>query len=313
MFGNFKERLFSHEILKKSGCLLSTHSLHCQSLGPLLFMNHSLRRYLTPGLKLYLLKIALPLMSCCWIQNLLGLTPQEVIQKFIQTQAPQLQYISPWGRATPQAPHYADLDTQIYSNLKALEQIGRPIDLKNYVKATDPKTEFTLLHWAAIAPFPKTMSWLIEVHKEQKISLDYLDAWQCTPLYHAAQRGHTPILNALIAAGADASRSNQYQVTPLQIAAQNGHIQAVDQLIKAKALEAEKQHEHYSWNLSLLKRAFIDNYWEIAALLIESGAPTDSIDLDTCDKWGTTWRERILKSGNQKAIDVLRKKEATAT
>ena len=56
-----------------------------------------------------------------------------------------------------------------------------------------------------------------------------------TPLYVAAQEGHTHVVMELIKAGADVNQANSEGFTPLYIAACNGHEGCVALLIQAGA------------------------------------------------------------------------------
>ena len=56
-----------------------------------------------------------------------------------------------------------------------------------------------------------------------------------TPLYAAAQNGHTHIVMELIKAGADVNRACSVGFTPLYVAAQSGHDGIVALLIQAGA------------------------------------------------------------------------------
>ena len=56
-----------------------------------------------------------------------------------------------------------------------------------------------------------------------------------TPMYAAAQEGHTHVVMELIKAGADVNQANSVGFTPLYIAACNGHETVVALLIQAGA------------------------------------------------------------------------------
>ena len=56
-----------------------------------------------------------------------------------------------------------------------------------------------------------------------------------TPLYYAAQDGHTHVVMELIKAGADVNQATSEGAAPLFIAAQNGHDGCVAVLIQAGA------------------------------------------------------------------------------
>ena len=56
-----------------------------------------------------------------------------------------------------------------------------------------------------------------------------------TPLYIAAQNGHTDIVDALLATGADINKATNDSVTPLAIAAYKGHEPVVKLLLTQNA------------------------------------------------------------------------------
>ena len=56
-----------------------------------------------------------------------------------------------------------------------------------------------------------------------------------TPLYFAAEKGHTHVVMELIKAGADVNQADSEGFTPLHVAAQDGHEGIVALLIQAGA------------------------------------------------------------------------------
>ena len=56
-----------------------------------------------------------------------------------------------------------------------------------------------------------------------------------TPVFDAADKGHTHVVMELIKAGADVNQANSEGATPLYIAAQKGHEGIVASLIQAGA------------------------------------------------------------------------------
>ncbi|CAM9960121.1 unnamed protein product, partial [Discosporangium mesarthrocarpum] len=56
-----------------------------------------------------------------------------------------------------------------------------------------------------------------------------------TPLHWAAQKGHTAIVRALMAMGANANVRDKWRRTPLHRAAKEGHAEVVGVLLEAGA------------------------------------------------------------------------------
>jgi hypothetical protein len=63
-----------------------------------------------------------------------------------------------------------------------------------------------------------------------------LRASKCSPLWVAAENGHTDVVNCLIEAGASVDQSDFQGVTPLYIASQGGQIDAVAALLHGPCL-----------------------------------------------------------------------------
>ena len=56
-----------------------------------------------------------------------------------------------------------------------------------------------------------------------------------TALHYAANRGNLEIVEALLAAGADAAAANRYGVTPVSLASRSGNALVVERLLEAGA------------------------------------------------------------------------------
>jgi ankyrin repeat protein len=113
-----------------------------------------------------------------------------------------------------------------------------------------------------------------------------------TPLHRAANKGHTEIMQLLIANGADVNaKHDAFETTPLHDAARNGHKEVAELLIATSAdVNAKDQ-----WGRTPLHRVETK---EIAELLIAEGA-----DVNVKDDVGKTpldWTGRRL-------ADLLRK------
>lgn len=95
-----------------------------------------------------------------------------------------------------------------------------------------------------------------------------------TPLYLAAQAGFTPIVNVLLAYGAEVNPLGLNGATPLYIAALNGHLDTLIALISAGAdLNICDRR-----NVSPLAAAIPNGHVDIVRALIEAGAAIDTVD-----------------------------------
>ena len=62
-----------------------------------------------------------------------------------------------------------------------------------------------------------------------------------TPLFIAAQEGHTSVVELLLKAdGVDVNKAKRMEDTPLYIAAQEGHASVVELLLKADGVDVNK-------------------------------------------------------------------------
>ena len=92
------------------------------------------------------------------------------------------------------------------------------------------------------------------------------DKW--TPLMHAAEKGHTAVIQALIDGGADANAKDSENNTALTWAANEGHVDAANALI---AGGAEVNIKNKSGTTSLT-RAVLYKRDAVAEVLRQAGA-----------------------------------------
>ena len=113
-----------------------------------------------------------------------------------------------------------------------------------------------------------------------------------TALTKASSQGHLDILKALIAAGADKDKDDDYGSTPLVMAAGNGHVECVKALLAVKA-DVNKASTCGATPLIWGSR---DGHVEILKLLLAAGAKKDKIDTygDTALTWATKRRHHEI-------------------
>lgn len=102
------------------------------------------------------------------------------------------------------------------------------------------------------------------------------EAWRWTPLHHAAKRGHAPVVELFLKAGADQTARDRMGWTPLQVAAERGHLPVVELLLKAGS-EPDMLDER---GRTPLMYAAYTNRLEVARTLLERGAKVNAADDD---------------------------------
>ena len=95
-----------------------------------------------------------------------------------------------------------------------------------------------------------------------------------TALTKASSEGHLDILKALIAAGADKDKDEDYGETPLTRAAMHGHVECMKALLAVKA-DVNKADEG-GWTPLICASYY--GHVEIVELLLAAGAKKDKID-----------------------------------
>ena len=90
-----------------------------------------------------------------------------------------------------------------------------------------------------------------------------------TPLMAAAARGSLPMVELLIAAGADVELAGEGGVTPLMLASRKGSVEVVARLLAAGASAKAKS----KLGMTALHEAILGDTLETARILIDAGAP----------------------------------------
>ena len=117
-----------------------------------------------------------------------------------------------------------------------------------------------------------------------------------TALTYASREGHLDILKALIAAGADKDKDEDYGETPLTRAAMHGHVECAKALLAVKA-DVNKASTCGATPLIWGSRF---GHVEILKLLLAAGAKKDKIDT-----YGDTALTLATKRGHHEIVQLL--------
>lgn len=110
----------------------------------------------------------------------------------------------------------------------------------------------------------------ILINQSENINLNKTNTDGNTALLIAAQNNNSPIVQTLIAAGADLKKRNSNYQTALLIAAQNNYLELMRTLIAADPT-SEQIH-------SALRIAVTKNHFEIAEICVNAGADVNQLD-----------------------------------
>jgi ankyrin repeat protein len=132
---------------------------------------------------------------------------------------------------------------------------------------------------------------------KQKANVAATEADGFTALHWAAQRDNTPLVELLLAAGADAKTATRYKITPLYLAAVNGNAPIMERLLKAGADPNGIAEE----GQTMLMTAALSGKAEAVRLLLTRGARVDAKE----QYKGQTALMWAASEGNTAAADVL--------
>jgi cytohesin len=97
-----------------------------------------------------------------------------------------------------------------------------------------------------------------------------------TALHKAAWKGHLEVARALLQAGANARKSNDYGRTPLHLASGEGHIEIVRALLEAGAGADVRKCDVDGW--SPIHHACREKRFEVFRALVEAGGDVNKLD-----------------------------------
>lgn len=145
----------------------------------------------------------------------------------------------------------------------------------------------TALHWAVYQDNLELAKVMLDAHANVNA---VTRNGAITPLFMACQNGNAPMIELLLAHGADANGANSFGTTPLMIAAASGSGQAVKVLLDHGALVNAREHTHDQ--TALMFAANLDRSDAIGVLLAHGADPNLS------SKVAPTFRLKTKKDGN---------------
>lgn len=114
--------------------------------------------------------------------------------------------------------------------------------LRAHVPVDNPEGDgSTALHWAAYNDNLELAAMLLRAHADVQATTRLE---QITPLLMACQNGSAPMVQLLLAHGADANKPNQLGTTPLMMAAAAGSLAAVQELVDHGAAVNARESAH---------------------------------------------------------------------
>lgn len=181
---------------------------------------------------------------------------------------------SNWGFHIQLASTYCDRVTDFLENEDCVEAssqaliIGRQVSVSGFSQQA-PK-RMTGLHLAAYFGVEKAAIQLLDQSRDVNVR----DNHGRTPLWWAAQHGHTSLIRVLVARGSVLDLQDKYGKTPLSRAAEKGHEGAVALLLERGAKVCSKDGRN--WTPLLL--AARQGHSNVVEILANSGASIEAKD-----------------------------------
>ena len=143
-------------------------------------------------------------------------------------------------------------------------------------------------------------------------NVNLIEGWRGqTALMWAAAEGHGPVVDALIEAGADVNARSKAGFTPLLFAVRQGSVPAVRSLVKANAnvndiakaaaISSNSTSKPASDATSALALAVINAHFEVAGVLVESGADPNVPDARGSILHALAWIRKPGAAGGDQA------------
>ena len=143
-------------------------------------------------------------------------------------------------------------------------------------------------------------------------NVNAVETWKGqTALMWAAAEGHAGVVDALVESGADVNARSKAGFTPLLFAVRQGSVAAVRSLVKAKAnvndiakaaaISSNSTARPVSDATSALAMAVINAHFDVAGLLVESGADPNAPDARGSILHALTWIRKPGAAGGDQA------------
>ncbi|HLB40366.1 MAG TPA: ankyrin repeat domain-containing protein, partial [Candidatus Babeliales bacterium] len=130
------------------------------------------------------------------------------------------------------------------------------------------------------------------------LDINYANQYGYTALMRAADRGHTDVVQLLLAqTGIAINHANQYGETALNQAAVNDHTAIVQALLAQAGIEINRADR---WGDTALRRAAAYGHTAILQALIGAG-----IEINRADRWGDTALRRAAAYGHTAIVQAL--------
>jgi hypothetical protein len=161
-----------------------------------------------------------------------------------------------------------------------------------------PKKKFNGVHFTAYLGIKDIMIKLLS--ENSKINPDARDDYGQTPLWWAAYRGHTAVVEALLATGkVEPDAKDNYGETPLSRAAARGHTVVVEALLATGKVEPDAKDSYGRTPL----------WWAAAGghtAVVETLLTTGKVEPDAKDSDGRTPLLCAAQGGHTAVVELLR-------
>jgi uncharacterized protein len=175
------------------------------------------------------------------------------------------------------------------------------------VNTTLPEGETCLMSAASGGSLPAVKALLV-----RGANVNAVESWKGqTALMWAAAEGHSAVVDALLESGADVNARSKAGFTPLLFAVRDGSVRSVRSLVKAKAnvndiakaaaISSNSTARPVSDATSALAMAVINAHFDVAGVLVESGADPNAPDARGSILHALAWIRKPGAAGGDQA------------